>query len=186
MLDPVVYSMRSPGDTDYWSALDDTGNPSPSLAVSLLLDTSGSMQGEVEDLFVAAIGVRMACDELDLPCTVTTFSDDSRVLFEAAEPTQHVVGISGGGTNPIGALVDLANHRLGKDQQLVIVFTDGYWADVLNLDQFRTGNTVIIGVTLDKQTANALESHGFDEIVVVDDVIEFAGTVSHALVPYYA
>jgi len=185
VLDPVGYVLRSPGDTDYWSALDDTGNPSPNLAVSLLLDTSGSMQLAVEDLFVAAIGARMACEELSLPCTVTTFSDDSKVLFDADEQTQHVVGISGGGTNPIGALHDLAHQRLGKNQQLVIVFTDGIWADVLNLDEFRTDNTVIIGVTLDRQTAKALDSHGFDEIAVIDSVNEFAAAVMTALVPYY-
>jgi hypothetical protein len=186
ILDPVVYRMREPGDTNYWTALDDTRNRSPDLAVSLVLDTSGSMVAEIDDLFVAAIGVRMACEELTLPCTVTTFSDDSRVLFEADEITQHVVGLSHGGTNPLGALHDLANQRLGKRQQLVIVFTDGQWGDVIHLNEFRTQNTVIIGVTLDKRTAKALESHGFDEIVVLDSVAGFAEAVSHALVPYYA
>jgi hypothetical protein len=186
VLDPVSYAMREPGDTDYWSSLDEYGSPGPNLAVSLVLDVSYSMQSDVADLFVAAIGVRLACDELDLPCTVSTFADESRVLFEAEDPTQEVIGRCHGGTNPVGALTDLVNQREGKKQQLVIVFTDGVWATVETIDPYRAPETVIIGVTLDRGTAKDLAQRGFDEVVVIDSIIEFASAVMAALVPYYA
>lgn len=186
VLDPVVYLLREPGDAAYWTALDDDGVSSSTVAVSLVLDSSSSMQGTLADLFVAAIGVRLACDELDVPCTLSTFADDSSIVFDAEDPTREVVAVPYGGTNPIDALSDLTNQRHGKDHHLVIVFTDGIWGDVPHLTHYRSGEGVIIGVTLDRATANSLTDHGFDEIVILDSITEFADAVTRSLVPYFA
>lgn len=185
ILDPVVYLLREPGDISYWTALDEQGHTSPTVAVSLVLDSSYSMQGTIADLFVAAIGFRLACDELGVSCTLSTFADDASIVFDADDPTQEVVGHPYGGTNPIDALSDLASQRHGKDHHLVIIFTDGVWGDVPHLTHFRSGDEVIIGVTLDRSTARSLTGHGFDEIIVLDSVTEFASAAMTALVPYF-
>lgn len=187
IFDPIGYRLREPGDTNYWTSLEESGSPSPSVAVSLVLDASFSMHAMLEDLFVAAVGVRLACDELDVPCTLSTFADEANIVFDAGEPTREIVGIPYGGTDPIEALTDLTNQHSGKDHHLVIVFTDGEWTSgIPHLQHFVREDDVFIGVTLDRKTAASLDKRGFDEVVVLDTISEFSGAVMAALVPYFA
>lgn len=43
VLDPVTFTLRSPGDTDFWSRIDGEEQPGRDFAVSLVLDVSHSM-----------------------------------------------------------------------------------------------------------------------------------------------
>lgn len=186
ILDPVGYRLKEPGATDFWSQLSGVGSPGPDLAISLILDVSASMKDDIDDLFVAAIGVRKACDHLGLPSTVLIFSDRSQLVFDADDPTEDVIALSQGTTHPQGALEDLANHRHGKRDHLVIAFTDGFWFDTPFLDQYRTPGTVIIGVTNDHGNAKQLRTLGFDEVVYVKSTDLFAQATGSALVPFLA
>ena len=71
---------------------------------------------------------RLACQALDIPCTVTLWDTQATVLFDATEVAEQLpVIVSAGGTDPTVAVADLDNQRYDKDIHLVIIMTDGAW-----------------------------------------------------------
>jgi hypothetical protein len=98
VLDPTSYKMHEPGDSDYWVDYEGEGAHGHSLAVSVMLDTSGSMAGWMDQLSVAAYGIRSACDSLGVPCTVSTFDTEPYMIWDNDEPITPVLIHDGGGT----------------------------------------------------------------------------------------
>lgn len=102
------------------------------LEVVVLLDVSGSMSNDVNELAEAAWAMRQAVDDLDGTITVFTWSNNHRVM---STPDQRPDGRmfvprADGGTVPTGALNEA--YRLlagsGATHRLVVVLTDGAWS----------------------------------------------------------
>jgi hypothetical protein len=123
------YRTRQPGDTEVWKQWIDHAAPGHNVAVSVLLDNSGSMEHNAAALASTGFACKVACERLGIPCTVVLWNTKSTVLFDGKEAaTSDVPPINaGGGTNPLAALEDLDNQRFGKELHLVIVMTDGEW-----------------------------------------------------------
>lgn len=185
VFDPVTYKYREPGDTDYWSNLDDTGATGHDLAVSVVLDVSFSMGDYTDALSVSALGIRMACDDLDIPCTVSTFADDGYLYFDSTEETKPLMVSAHGGTDPLEALEDLANQTCGKSRHLIVVFTDGEWSNQTpSFGQFRTPGGYVIGVGFGYGVADSVASKKPDAVVSIESVTQLPSEVTKALVGY--
>jgi hypothetical protein len=139
----------------------------------------------IDELFVAAIGVRKACDELEVPCTLVTFAGESQLLFDVSDQTKEVIALCQGSTYPRGAFEDLHNQRKGREHHLVIIFTDGHWGDIHNLNAYCAPGRILIGVTNDRSMLSYLRTLGFNETVFVENCAAFATTASEAIVPYF-
>ncbi len=63
-----------------------------------MLDVSHSMSRQITELSVAAVGVCLACVQLDIPCPVTTFADSTSLVVDAFYPTDEVVVSYQGGS----------------------------------------------------------------------------------------
>jgi hypothetical protein len=136
VLDPTAYVMREPGDTDYWSGLNDSGSHGYDLSVSVVLDTSYSMEHHTKKLSVAALSIRLACDELDIPCDVSTFNSVEGAVYRAGEQTTPYLVYANGGTEPAAILSMLDSQRHDKRRHLVLILTDGEWSDTPSLAPF--------------------------------------------------
>lgn len=186
VLDPTSYILREPGDTDYWSGLDDSGSSGHDLAISLLIDSSGSMGNDMDTVSEIAMGVRSACDQLEIPCTITSFNDTVFSVMEAGEDTRFVSIASHGGTCPMHALLNLNDQQMGRESHLVIILTDGEWNDVESLIPWSAPNRffLLIGygygleLTLSKKHAN----HSIE----ITDLNEIEKLITNSLVEYFA
>jgi hypothetical protein len=185
VFDPVTFMYREPGDTDYWVDLDDTGATGHDLAVSVILDVSYSMSENTDALSVGALGIRMACDELDIPCTVSTFSDNGYLYFDATDKTEPLRVSAHGGTEPTEALEDLPNQRYGKARHLVVVFTDGAWSHSAPMfSQVREPGMYILGVGFGLGVAEAIAQRKPDVAVKIESVSQLPAEVTKALIGY--
>ena len=144
----VRYKTRQPGDVEFFRGWVDDGAPGHDIAVSVLLDYSGSMGGVTEQLAKVAFASKAACDRLGIPCTVVLWDTDARVLWDAGEKADHLPVINArGGTNPRIALNDLDNQMYGKAKHIVLVMTDDAWdnsAPALNV--YKVPGRTIIGL----------------------------------------
>ena len=129
VLNPLRYVTRQPGDVEFFRSYVDNGSPGHDLAVSVLLDYSGSMGGVTEQLAQVAYASKVACQNLGIPCTVVLWDTNARTLWDASEEAEALPVIqSAGGTNPEIALADLDNHVYGKSQHIVLIMTDDAWS----------------------------------------------------------
>jgi hypothetical protein len=123
------YMTRQPGDMEYFTQWMDDDVPGYNLAVSVLLDYSGSMSRSAQDLAQAGYAVKTACQRLDIPCTVVLWDDDAKVLWDGEEEADMLPRIvCTGNTDPTWALADLDNQRFNKVRHLVLIMTDGVWS----------------------------------------------------------
>lgn len=168
VLDPTSYMMREPGDTDYWSGLDEEGQQGYDLSVSVLLDTSYSMCGDTDSLSVCALAIRQACDYIDIPCTVSTYNTEYGVLYRHDEniiPT--MIGPTGG-TEPEPLLDKLDSQRLDKRRHLVFILTDGEWdSSVTTLAQWSSPGRYFVLVGLRIRNTDILTRKQPDAAVLI-------------------
>ena len=95
------YATRQPGDVEFFRGWVDNGAPGHDIAVSVLLDYSGSMGGVTEQLAKVAFASKAACHRLGMPCTVVLWDTNARTLWDAGETAEHLPVIqAAGGTNP--------------------------------------------------------------------------------------
>lgn len=186
VIDPTAYTLREPGDTDFWINREDTGATGFDLAVSIILDASGSMgSGRMRNVGVSAYAIRKACDSLDIPCTVTTFHTISQMLWAADEPLTEVYALDVGNTNPEGALTALRDQRFGKSRHLVVVLTDGIWSETDRLPHYSEPGRyfLVVGIGVNKYQLDAL---GADMVVSTYNVETLPELVTQALTGYLA
>ena len=194
VLDPVSFMIREAGDTDFWTDLDDSGKDGFDLSVSVILDVSYSMGDDCYDLGSVVYGIRNACDELTIPCTVSVFDDTSYRLWNHDEETLPVWAVSNGGTDPSTVLRDLDNQDAGKTKHLVIILTDGFWPkSIRNMNPYSKPGRYLIGVTFSKDNypyANHLKENlakmNFDEALGITKVTQLPEVVSSAISGYFA
>jgi hypothetical protein len=131
ILDVNRYLTRQPGDLEFFRDYAEGGDMHlPNMAVSLLLDGSGSMDGYAQALATCAFGVKNACDVVNVPCTVTVYDTDAYLLWSADDrPTAVPYNIvPSGGTDPRRCLDQIDVQQYGKKNHLVIIMTDGGWS----------------------------------------------------------
>jgi hypothetical protein len=164
------YITRQPGDTEFFRGYVDNGQPACDIAVSLLLDFSGSMGGSVQELAQVAYACKTACTKLDVPCTVSLWDTEAMVLFDAVEKAEWVPTITArGGTNPTIALNDLCNQRFGKPKHLVLIMTDDAWgAGSPSLSTYAEEGRIILGLgycqgQYNERMAESMKNRGADD-----------------------
>lgn len=187
VLDPVAFNMSEPGDDRYWSGLDDIGANGHNLAVSVLLDVSGSMGGHGEELSVVSMGIRKACEHFSIPCTITTFSDDARMFVEGDVEEADFMSITiGGGTNVYGALSKMPDQTYGKHNHLVVILTDGEWSDVEDIRPWADNNKyiILIGFRMNEEQLRRMRRKGANEVVSVNQLSKLPQLMTQALAGY--
>jgi len=169
------YRTRTAGDHNYRRTLSSEGNTGLDIAVSLMLDISGSMHDYEDRLSQSAYAVKLACDQVGIACTVTTFNSHSFELYRREDTNVVPLALNtGGGTNPTGALRVLDSQREGEKYHLVIVLTDGQWHHAVLPEvqkQFRDGR-VFLGVSLGDEYLNEMELHSTVTIKTIEDLPE--------------
>ena len=185
VLDPTAYILREPGDTDFWSGLIGDTSPGHNLAVSVLLDTSGSMGGSTRELSIAGVGIKKACHELGIPCTITTFDDDVAMVFEGEAEPRFVEVQARGGTQVMKALVAMESQTFGKAYHLVIIITDGEWSDVHTLSPWSNAHRNIMLVGFGESLRESIQRKQANASLVITNPLELPGLVTNALVGYF-
>jgi len=189
VLDPVAFSMAEPGDDRYWSGLDDIGANGHNLAVSILLDVSGSMGGHAEELSISAMGIRKACEYFSIPCTITTFSDLARMFVEGDTEEADFISISvGGGTNVYGAISKMPDQTYGKQNHLVLILTDGEWSDVEDIRPWVDNNKyiILVGFRMYDQAINKMRKKGANEVININELSKLPQLMTSALAGFMA
>jgi hypothetical protein len=128
VLNVMRYKTRNAGETEFFKQWTEDDQPGFNIAVSVLLDYSGSMGGYTEELAQAGYATKLACSKLGIPCTVVLWDTGAQVLWDANEEAEYLPVVeSAGGTDPSVALADLPNQRYEKAQHIVFIMTDGEW-----------------------------------------------------------
>ena len=189
ILNVTRYKTRQPGDTEFFRGYVDNGQPACDIAVSLLLDFSGSMGGSVQELAQVAYACKTACTKLDVPCTVTLWDTDAALLWDAVEKAEWVPTISArGGTNPTIALNDLHNQRFAKPKHLVLIMTDDAWgAGAPSLSAYAEEGRIIIGLgysdgSYSEHMAESMKNRGADDAYSIANLAELPRYLEQTLV----
>ena len=188
VLDPTSYKMHEPGDSDYWVDYEGEGAHGHSLAVSVMLDTSGSMQGWMDQLSVAAYGIRSACDSLGIPCTVSTFDTEPYMIWDHDEVAQPLLIHDGGGTNPLEGLRQIKHQGAGKNRHLVVILTDGEWSQVNSIKPFAQPGQywLLVGLSYGDYAKDLVTRKGGDVAIGIKDVMDLPKEIEKALIGFLA
>ena len=189
VINVLRYQTRQAGDVEFFRAFVDNGAPGCDIAVSVLLDYSGSMGGSVEALAKVAYACKRAGDLLDIPVTVTLWDTDARVLWDARESAEYVPTIEvAGGTNPAVALDDLDAQMFGKSKHVVLIMTDDAWnANAPTLAAYKAEGRIIIGLGYTEGYEHpgiqaSLETKGADFAYSIKDLAEIPRHLEQAIV----
>lgn len=185
VLDPTLFKLREPGDTNFWSGLDGNGNNGHDLALSVLVDSSGSMINQMNKASISAIGIRKACEMLGIPCTVTTFNDDVYMVADATEDVGYIKMSATGGTSVMNAMMALEEQRQGKTYHLVVILTDGEWSDVTDTRMWSSPTRSITIVGLGYGMEAHVSNKGADHWMVINDLMDLPNIVTDSLVSYF-
>ena len=194
------YETRRPGDVEFFRAYTETDAPGQNIAVSVLLDYSGSMNSNVKGLAQTGYACKVACQSLDIPCTVTLWDTNATVLWDATEIAESLpVVVSAGGTDPSIALADLDRQRYDKDIHIVIIMTDGSWsgscANTGYLASYKGDGAgrYFIGLGYGSSSydsgssetmANNLRRYGCDEAHGIDNLMDIPHYLEQALIAF--
>lgn len=190
VINVLRYATRQPGDSEFFRQWTEDDAPGFDIAVSILLDYSGSMSGDVERLAQVAYASKLACQNLHIPCTVTLWDDNARTLFDADEYVENMPVIAtAGGTNPEVALADLDNQRHDKAKHIVLIMSDGEWESAWEgksrrtLALYKDANRRIIGFGYGSDSiARRLLGYGCDEAFAINDLMAIPRFLEDALV----
>lgn len=177
VINVLRYETRRPGEVEFFKAWTDDDQPGHDMAVSLLLDYSGSMDEYTVALAQAAFASKLACQRLGIPCTVTLWDTDAATLWDATEQAQGMPIIKeAGGTDPTVALLDLDNQRYERAKHIVIIMTDGDWSGSWakrSLAAYKEPGRSIFGFGLGgTHLAKNLVARGCDAAYGITDLME--------------
>lgn len=184
IIDPTTYLTREPGDTNFWSGMEGDNANGHDLAVSLLIDSSGSMDYRINNVSVIAMGIRKACEHYDIPCTITTFSDKVGLVAAGDQDVDFVKVEAGGGTQIMQAMMLLDQQRYGRAYHLVVILTDGEWSDTKDIRIWGTPtrHIMVVGVNVSHEI---ISNKGANSAITISDVNELAPLVTNALAGYF-
>ena len=182
------YMTRQPGDTEFFRAWTEDDQPGFDIAVTVMLDYSSSMSGYAERLAQAGYACKLACQKLEIPCTVVLWDTDARTLWDAREYAECMPTIAcTGGTKPDIALADLDNHRLDREKHLVLIMTDGAWSggwrdNKRSLAWYKDPGRQMIGFGYGSDyLARTMEGYGCDEAFAIRDLMDIPHFLEQAL-----
>ena len=185
----TVEQQHPTGAVDFFKRFVDNGNPGCDIAVSVLLDYSGSMVNVTDQLAKVAFACKRAGDLLDIPVTVTLWDTDAMVLWDASERAEYLPTIEArGGTNPAVALNDLDNQRFGKSKHVVLIMTDDEWnGGAPTLAAYKAEGRLIIGLgytegTYSPYIQESMERKGADFAYSIKDLAEIPRHLEQALI----
>lgn len=194
------YETRRPGDVEFFRAYTDTENPGNNIAVSVLLDYSASMSGNTKELAQTGLACKLACQQLDIPCTVVLWDTDATILWDANEVAEHLpVIVARGGTDISVGVADLDSQRYDKDTHIVIVMTDGQWGGACAVPGFLanykgdTPGRYFIGLGYEGHDygggsadamAQGLRRYGCDEAHGIDNLMDIPQYLEQALIAF--
>lgn len=127
-------AMNSDDLESVWDRWEPGHNDVNDLEVVLLIDTSASMSGNIEDVSRFTWAVKRALDSIDASTTVLTYSFEVEVLFTAdqkATRNEYTAMKAKGGTSVSDALTT-AKRVLDvskRTHKIIITMTDGSWHD---------------------------------------------------------
>jgi hypothetical protein len=186
MLNVLRYRTRRPGEVEIFKQWIEDEQPGYDIAVSLMLDYSGSMDWALVPLAQCAYATKLACQKLGIPCTVTLWDTNAKVLWDANERTEGMPVLKDdGGTNPGRALADLGNQRLDKAKHIVMIMTDGEWQGWANrtLDAYKEPGRHITGFGFGSRSLrNKLLGYGCDDAFAINDLMEIPHRLEQFLV----
>lgn len=154
VLDVDAFTNRELGDDSYWMAKDDSGERGHDLAISVLLDCSGSMSHNLSSLGACAYGIHGASQALGIPCTTSIFGSVGYLLWDSDTAPIATVLPDLGGTHVRECLQALPLQREGKSRHIVFILTDGDWEyEVPSLQPYIEDGMyiVLIGLNLSVQ-----------------------------------
>ena len=182
------YMTRQPGDTEFFRQWTEDEQPGFDIAVTVMLDYSSSMSAYSERLAQAGYASKLACQKLDIPCTVVLWDTDARTLWDAKEWADCLPTIEcTGGTKPDIALADLDNHRMERAKHLVLIMTDGSWGggwrnDNRTLAYYKDAGRQIIGFGYGSDhLARTMEGYGCDVAFGIRDLMDIPHFLQQAL-----
>lgn len=183
VVDPLAYRTRRPGDLSYRRSRVGDGSRGFDISVSLVLDISGSMLHQEQALSVAAYGVKSACWELDIPCTVSAYHSRARLVSAASDEPRPFYLNADEMTYITDALVACLDQREDRDQHLVLVLTDGEVDDGHEAFQaLKDSGAYVIGLGLQySSSVKSLQSLGVDEAYFIQDSKDLAVRVEEYL-----
>jgi hypothetical protein len=136
---------------DMWDQWEPGNNDAMDIEATILVDTSGSMNGVASELSRALWVIKKALDSIGADTTVFAFSDSQQVVYrkhEKVEPGYYRRLTPSGGTSPLRSIVEAALILEGslRKNRIFIVLTDGSWyyesipnrASTLNSDSLIT------------------------------------------------
>lgn len=180
------YRTRNAGDSEYRRTLTSSGNTGVDIAVTLMLDTSGSMSSVGRELGVSAFAVKEACDQVGIDCTVLTFDQTTQELWRAID--RHVEPVTldpNGGTDPTAGFKVLDSHRTGQKYHLVIILTDGVWSGDVKCHEYASDGRVFLGVGFgDAVDTEYLVRVGCDKVTTIDSIEQLPEIVRDFLLNY--
>lgn len=182
------YMTRAPGDSEFFRQWTEDDQPGFDIAVSVLLDYSGSMGAHTTKLAQAGYACKLACQKLEIPCTVVLWDTDALTLWDANETAEFLPTIvANGGTVPDVALGDLDNQRCERSKHLVLIMTDGQWqgrwADNKGtLAWYKDDGRTMIGFGFGADhLARGLMAKGCDEAFGIKDLMAIPAYLEEAL-----
>jgi hypothetical protein len=182
------YATRTPGDVEFFRQWTEDDQPGFDIAVSVLLDYSGSMSSHTTKLAQAGYACKLACQKLEIPCTVVLWDTEALTLWDANEQAEFMPTIqANGGTVPDMALGDLDNQRCDKAKHLVLIMTDGQWQGRWaeggggTLAWYKDDGRSIVGFGYGRNLDRSLMAKGCDEAFSISDLMEIPAYLEDAL-----
>jgi hypothetical protein len=166
-VDAMAYRTRRPGDVDFRRRRAGDGSKGFDVAISLLLDVSGSMCGApIQTLSIAQYAIKQACWNVGIPCTVTAYSSKAALVSDSKDAPEPVNLAAGGGTNPVGALRVAPDQRENKSDHLVLILTDGDCeAGRTEVETLQGEGSYVLGVAVGWGSAESLRDNlGCNEV----------------------
>jgi hypothetical protein len=183
------YMTRAPGDTEFFRQWTEDDQPGFDIAVSVLLDYSGSMYAHTTKLAQAGYACKLACQKLDIPCTVVLWDTEALTLWDANESAEMLPTIeANGGTVPDMALADLDNQRCERSKHLVLIMTDGQWQGRWSsgggtLAWYKDDGRTMVGFGFGNRGLDTrLMGYGCDEAFQIDDLMAIPAYLEGALI----
>ena len=183
------YTTREPGQIDFYRQWTDDEQPGFNMAVSVMLDYSGSMQGKEKELAAAGYAAKNACQRLNIPCTVTLWNSSAMLLWDHNDKADFLPVIKpAGGTNPTEALDDIFAQRFDKQVHVVLILTDGSWSTSTAFSDYRADGTFFVVLSYDEliRTANnraaQVAMYGPDVSLGIDNLMQIPRILEQSLV----
>jgi hypothetical protein len=143
------------------------------------------MINKMSEASISAMGIRKACDQLGIPCTLTTFNDDVYMMAEANKSVDYIRVEATGGTSIVNAMMALDDQRSGKTHHLVVILTDGEWLDVKDTRLWAQPTRSITIVGFGNNTSSYVSNKGADHWLVIEDLLELPNIVTDSLVQHF-